>query len=844
MVDILKIEVVITAEKAERGAQKVKKATDSMAESLKKAGDASVKAGKKQKTSAQDVSSLGKANTKAARAVQELAANLAIVQGPLGPLAGRVRTFGAVMGRLNPLLVAGSTALVGLSVAAKAMLTAGEALERGMFKMEAVVRATGGTTGLTAMEMDNFARSLARATLATTANVRNATVKLATFRSIGGEAFKETLRLAQDLAAAGFGNIETAAVSLGRALEDPTIGLSALRRVGVSFTAQQTETIQALVKTGEVLKAQEAILAAVRVQVGGLAEAEAKGLAGAADSLGQAWTEVLEEFAKTSGIVEGVTSALNRMAGGLNVIRKAIESTPAQERLRAYLNLGDTRNEMARIQKQIKDVNTNFVERLVLGRRLASLRALETGQVEVLARAEKVLTNEIKEQNRVRTEQANKALAAKREAEIKLNKDEADAIRKITDTLAVASQGTISLDVAKKRLSLTQQILNDENIRGKKAAIDLVNGILDQIKAEQDLQRAQKARVKVQQDLLRSDLALQKHRAQFAVQLTEQFLPAQKLANQLEKLKDIQDAVVPEVYTAAVKAANDAYFVQVRALDRLTAQQQFKLDLDRQEIALQETKANALFNTGIENQYQLNKRLDAITRQKIATLRDEIRELDKSNVANISRRNEIKKTILILEAELERNKRFVKNIFEDSFGTFFEDVINGNKSVIDSFKDMGKAIIGEVNRLVAQDLGRQLTNSLFGKQGGGSGSSFGSLVSGFVGTLFGGGGGGGGGAAADPTGINAEIASLGGAANGADFRVGGSGGVDSQLVAFKATPNERVTVTKPGQRTGDGVQVTNNFYISAPNGNVSQASQQQVALQAGQGIKTALRRNG
>lgn len=41
-----------------------------------------------------------------------------------------------------------------------------------------------------------------------------------------------------------------------------------------------------------------------------------------------------------------------------------------------------------------------------------------------------------------------------------------------------------------------------------------------------------------------------------------------------------------------------------------------------------------------------------------------------------------------------------------------------------------------------------------------------------------------------------------GFANGGSFTVGGSGGTDSQLVQFKASPNERVTVTTPGQGGG------------------------------------------
>lgn len=56
-----------------------------------------------------------------------------------------------------------------------------------------------------------------------------------------------------------------------------------------------------------------------------------------------------------------------------------------------------------------------------------------------------------------------------------------------------------------------------------------------------------------------------------------------------------------------------------------------------------------------------------------------------------------------------------------------------------------------------------------------------------------------------------------GFANGGSFQVGGVGGIDSQLVAFKASPNERVSITKPGQDMGAGgaiaVHVTPSPYF-------------------------------
>jgi len=44
-----------------------------------------------------------------------------------------------------------------------------------------------------------------------------------------------------------------------------------------------------------------------------------------------------------------------------------------------------------------------------------------------------------------------------------------------------------------------------------------------------------------------------------------------------------------------------------------------------------------------------------------------------------------------------------------------------------------------------------------------------------------------------------------GFASGGSFPVGGTGGTDSQLVQFRASPNERVTVSGPGQSAAPGI---------------------------------------
>ena len=162
----------------------------------------------------------------------------------------------------------------------KGAVDAAEALEVQMGKLRGAIAATGGAAGLTAEEIDTMARNLDEATLGGAANIRDAAAQLLTFKSVGRDVFERTLKAAQDLSSTGFGSVEQAAVQLGKALEDPLVGLGALTRVGVSFNAQQKAQIEDFVKLGQVAEAQKVILAAVEGQVQGVAAAAGAGRRG------------------------------------------------------------------------------------------------------------------------------------------------------------------------------------------------------------------------------------------------------------------------------------------------------------------------------------------------------------------------------------------------------------------------------------------------------------------------------------------------------------------------------------------------------------------------------------
>ena len=249
--------------------------------------------------------------------IRNLSGSIAAVQGPLGPVAGRLNSIGAIMGRVKLGTVAITGAFVLAGVAITKFAKAGAHAERQTLRLNALIKATGGAAKLTGIEIEEMAVSIGRGTLASVQGARDAAGVLLTFKSISGETFEQALRLTQDLAEVGFGTMKTAALQLGKALEEPEIGMSALRRVGVSFTEQQKEQIKVLSMTGQQAKAQAMMLGILENQVGGSGGEGAGGLAGAFDTLGENITLFFEKSSVGSFIVSELTGALNALASAV-----------------------------------------------------------------------------------------------------------------------------------------------------------------------------------------------------------------------------------------------------------------------------------------------------------------------------------------------------------------------------------------------------------------------------------------------------------------------------------------------------------------------------------------------
>ena len=158
-----------------------------------------------------------------------------------------------------------------------------EELERVTNLTEGVIESTGGAAGVTAEQVRKMAQELEALTTADDKAIQSGQNMLLTFTGIGSDVFPAASKAMTDMAIAMAGgdveaaNFSDTAKQIGKALNDPVRGMTALRRSGVSFTQEQEDQVKALVKSGRTVDAQKLILRELEKEFGKAGEAAGTG---------------------------------------------------------------------------------------------------------------------------------------------------------------------------------------------------------------------------------------------------------------------------------------------------------------------------------------------------------------------------------------------------------------------------------------------------------------------------------------------------------------------------------------------------------------------------------------
>ncbi len=146
---------------------------------------------------------------------------------------------------------------------------------------ENVIKSTGGAAKITAGQVGDLAESLSNYAGIDDEVIQGGENLLLTFKGVrnevgkGNDIFNQTSKLAVDMATALNMDVNSAFMSLGKALDNPAAGLAKLTKQGVTFTDQQKDQVKALVESGKTMEAQKIILGELASQVGGAAGAAA-----------------------------------------------------------------------------------------------------------------------------------------------------------------------------------------------------------------------------------------------------------------------------------------------------------------------------------------------------------------------------------------------------------------------------------------------------------------------------------------------------------------------------------------------------------------------------------------
>lgn len=228
----------------------------------------------------------------------------------------------------------------------------------------AVLKSTGGIANVTAGQMEKLSRALMEKSGVDDEAITSGQNLLLTFTKIrnetgrGNDIFDQATVAMLDLSVAMGKDLNSSAILVGKALNDPVKGASALSRAGVQLTQAQKDQIAAFVESGRVLEAQKIILAELTTQFGGSAEAAGKTLPGQLNILKQTFRNLAGELAASflPSVARAATALINflgefarapTLKAKVQLITGSIDS--AFQRIRDWWSTGDRKELPARV---------------------------------------------------------------------------------------------------------------------------------------------------------------------------------------------------------------------------------------------------------------------------------------------------------------------------------------------------------------------------------------------------------------------------------------------------------------------------------------------------------------
>ncbi len=243
---------------------------------------------------------------KAKRAVQTNATGMQKAMAKVG---------GAFSGATSGLRAFVSALAIGATI--RAVIQATNAQQAAVTQLNQTLKSTGRLTPELSQQLQDYAASLQKVTTYGDEAIIPMQALLLTFGRIGGDEFNRAQKAVLDMATMLKMDLKSAATMVGKALNDPVKGMTAMSKAGVSFTDSQKAIVKEMMEVGDVAGAQRIILKELETEYGGSAEAARHTLGGALQSLKNAFGDLMEGDSGQGG-VKGATAAIEDLTGLLS----------------------------------------------------------------------------------------------------------------------------------------------------------------------------------------------------------------------------------------------------------------------------------------------------------------------------------------------------------------------------------------------------------------------------------------------------------------------------------------------------------------------------------------------
>jgi len=239
--------------------------------------------------------------------VDVMALSLLLKEEGASVLEGSLRKLGVEVAK-----TAAGFASVGFAV--NKFVTETTTAQFAVAQLESMLQSTEAVSGQTSYALQEQAAALQKMTTYSDDAVLEMQSLLLMFDNIQGEIYERSVPAIADLATTLRMDLSSAAMMVGKALQDPENGLMMLNRSTRLFSEEQKKLIEDLAKSGDKIRAQELILAKLETRFVGAAKAARNTLGGALKALDNAFGDLFEATRESTS---GMVTAINKVTDAL-----------------------------------------------------------------------------------------------------------------------------------------------------------------------------------------------------------------------------------------------------------------------------------------------------------------------------------------------------------------------------------------------------------------------------------------------------------------------------------------------------------------------------------------------